>query len=58
MKEVAGRYDCEKYMKFGHKVTQAVWSEATGKWNLIVETEGKQFPDECDVLINAGGVLR
>lgn len=58
MKDVARQYDLEKYIKYGHKVTQAIWAEGTGKWNLTVESEGKLFRDECDIFINAGGILK
>ncbi len=58
MKWVAKKYDCEKYMAFRHTVTAAEWKEDDGKWEITVQNETKEFRDECDVLINAGGVLR
>lgn len=59
MKGVARKYDAEKLMKFRHSVKGARWDEARGKWVLQVELpEGGVVADECDVFINAGGVLK
>jgi cation diffusion facilitator CzcD-associated flavoprotein CzcO len=58
MKDVAAQYNCEKYISYNHTVMSAVWQEHPGKWFLRVEADGRDFTDVCDVLINAGGVLR
>ncbi|KIW88136.1 uncharacterized protein Z519_11247 [Cladophialophora bantiana CBS 173.52] len=57
MKDVAAKFGCEKHFAYGHKVTSAIWSDQLCKWNLMVEANGQEFQDSCDVLINAGGVL-
>ncbi|KAF2467914.1 FAD/NAD(P)-binding domain-containing protein [Lindgomyces ingoldianus] len=57
MKDVAKAYVCEKFVAYSHTVTSAVWQEQEGKWRLTVESEGHEFIDICDVLINAGGIL-
>ncbi|OAA68631.1 Flavin monooxygenase-like protein [Niveomyces insectorum RCEF 264] len=58
MKDVAAKYDVNKYIKFRHAIRSATWNEATGKWEIQVEAgDGSTFLDKCDVFINAGGVL-
>ncbi|OQU97611.1 hypothetical protein CLAIMM_03513 isoform 2 [Cladophialophora immunda] len=58
MKDVAAKFGCESHFAYGHKVTSAVWSDRACKWNLTVKANGQEFQDSCDVLINAGGVLK
>lgn len=58
MKDTSTKYGCDKYFAYGHKVTSAIWSETSGKWILSVEADGQTLADSCDVLINAGGVLK
>ena len=63
LKDVAQKYDLEKFMKFRHAVKSAKWNEERGKWLLIIERldpkegEEAEFEDECDILVNATGVL-
>ncbi|KZO91462.1 FAD/NAD(P)-binding domain-containing protein [Calocera viscosa TUFC12733] len=54
---VADKYQLRKYIKFEHRVVSAIWSEAKGKWDLLIQHNGKTIADECDVLLNCGGVL-
>jgi cation diffusion facilitator CzcD-associated flavoprotein CzcO len=58
MKDTSSKYDCDKFFAYKHKVTSAIWSENSGKWILSVEADGREFSDACEVLINAGGVLK
>ncbi|KAJ9499448.1 hypothetical protein H2202_005031 [Exophiala xenobiotica] len=58
MKDTSAKYGCDKYIAYRHKVTSATWSEPSGKWILTVDADGKELTDSCDVLINAGGVLK
>ncbi|KAK5400865.1 hypothetical protein LTR06_011176 [Exophiala xenobiotica] len=58
MKTTAAKYDAEKYIKYRHSVVEARWAEEPGKWKLKVRnTSGDVIDDECDVFINAAGVL-
>ncbi|KAH8897881.1 FAD/NAD(P)-binding domain-containing protein [Thozetella sp. PMI_491] len=58
MKDVERKYDCSKYIKCRHAIQSAIWNEQKGKWDLKVkDLDGVVFIDECDVFINAGGVL-
>lgn len=58
MKDVSTKYGCDDYMAYGHTVTSATWQEESAKWTITVKNDTKEFTDTCDVLINAGGVLR
>lgn len=59
MKDVALKYDLEKYIKFNTKVKSATWDEDEGLWKLeLVAPDGSRFLDYCTILINASGVLK
>lgn len=58
MKSVAKQYDCEKYISYSHRVCSARWVEDSGVWILTGENSAGVFRAECNILINAGGVLR
>jgi cation diffusion facilitator CzcD-associated flavoprotein CzcO len=58
MCNVTKKYHVGKYMKFSHEIKKATWDEAAGKWKLIVKHGGRTFEDDCDIFINAGGVLK
>ncbi|OAQ63671.1 monooxygenase [Pochonia chlamydosporia 170] len=57
-KDVATKYDLEKYVQFNTTVESASWEEATGHWSLkLLSPEGQHIDDWCDILISASGVL-
>lgn len=59
MKDVANKYEVEQYIRYRHSIQSAVWREEKGKWDIGVENgEGVRFTDECDVFINASGILK
>jgi cation diffusion facilitator CzcD-associated flavoprotein CzcO len=59
MKDVSRKYECDKYIKCNHTVQSAIWNETKGKWELKIKNrEGVVFTDECDVFVNAGGILK
>ena len=59
MHDVADKYDCNRYIKYNHKVTSATWIEDKGKWHITVQgSDGQTIHDEVDVFINAGGILK
>jgi hypothetical protein len=39
-------------------VVESIWSEADGKWKLVIERDGTRFNDKCDIFINAAGILK
>jgi cation diffusion facilitator CzcD-associated flavoprotein CzcO len=51
--------DLEKYMKFKHTVNGAYWNEEEGLWHVkVIDDEGVEFEDTCNVLLNGGGLLK
>ncbi|KAJ6190510.1 hypothetical protein N7519_000531 [Penicillium mononematosum] len=57
MKDVAKQYEVEKYIRLQHSVESAIWNEEKGKWELQIRNGATLIRDECDVFINASGVL-
>lgn len=59
LKDVATKYDLEKYIKFNTKVESAKWDEEKGVWRLdLVKADGSHFEDTCEILVNGSGVLK
>lgn len=58
MKDVAKQYEVEKYIRLQHSVESAIWNEEKGKWDLHIRSGSTLIRDECDVFINASGVLK
>lgn len=57
-KDVATKYDLEKYVQLNTVVQVATWDEATGHWKVVVlRQDGKEVHDWCDILISGSGVL-
>ncbi|KAL2834389.1 hypothetical protein BDW59DRAFT_178795 [Aspergillus cavernicola] len=57
LKRTAAKYGTEKYIKYKHSVESAEWDESQAKWMLTVRNEDQVVQTQCDVFINAGGVL-
>ena len=60
-KDVVEKHNLARFAKLGHTVRGAVWNEATSKWTLKIEPNGRPdaaFEDEGDILFNATGVLK
>jgi cation diffusion facilitator CzcD-associated flavoprotein CzcO len=58
MKATAKKWELEQYVRYHTKVTDAVWADEAGKWNLKLEFDGRVLHDECDVLVNATGIFK
>lgn len=57
-KDVAVRYDLEKYVRLNTAVRSARWDDGGGKWHLELSgADGALFTDSCDILISASGIL-
>jgi cation diffusion facilitator CzcD-associated flavoprotein CzcO len=60
---VANTWDLRKYMAFSTDVTSCHWQEATSTWKVKLRKQDPMsgelvdFEDECDVLLQATGVL-
>src|SRR4051794_35463045 len=51
-------HDLGKYIRLEHEVVKAEWQGDMSKWVVTVKgPDGKEFGDECDVFINASGIL-
>lgn len=58
-KDVSTKFGLEKYVKFNTTVESATWNEEKGQWILsLIDADGKQFEDYCEVLVNGSGVLK
>jgi cation diffusion facilitator CzcD-associated flavoprotein CzcO len=59
LKDVATKYDLEKYVQFKTTVESATWDEEAGLWRLrLLSPDGSHFEDSCNILINGSGVLK
>ena len=59
LKDVATKYNLEKYIKFNTKVESAKWDEDSGVWRLdLVAVDDTHFEDTCEILVNGSGVLK
>ncbi|VTT55935.1 unnamed protein product [Fusarium fujikuroi] len=57
IKRTSDKYGLAENVRFQSKVTDAMWNEVTGKWNLKLFQDGEEKEDECDVLIDGSGFL-
>jgi cation diffusion facilitator CzcD-associated flavoprotein CzcO len=53
------KHELTEDTKTSHEVFRATWSADNGKWLILVRNRdsGREFQDQCHVLINAGGFL-
>lgn len=58
MKRTTAKYDLARDIVFNSKVVEAIWNQGRGKWELKIEQEGRFIWDECDIFINASGILK
>ncbi|KAL4891195.1 cyclohexanone monooxygenase [Aspergillus ambiguus] len=58
-KNVASKYGLYKYIRLNHMVTDAVWDEKQGVWNIDIKNKetGEILHDWGHILINGCGVL-
>ncbi|KAH0845712.1 putative sterigmatocystin biosynthesis monooxygenase stcW [Fonsecaea pedrosoi] len=59
LEKCVAKHDLSGYFKLAHEVIEARWQEESGRWIVkIRKTEtGEVFEDECNYLLNAGGIL-
>lgn len=59
LENCVSKHGLSHYFKLSHQVVGAKWDEQTGRWRVsIKKTEtGEVFVDECNYLLNAGGIL-
>lgn len=57
-KDIAVKYDLEKYVQLQHTVESCTWDEETGSWLVrVLKPDGTYIDDRCDILISGSGVL-
>lgn len=60
-KAVADEYGLRRYVRLNHRVVSAVWDEVSQEWKLRIQRGNDPnniIEDQCNVLINASGVLK
>ncbi|KAK6368219.1 hypothetical protein LTS17_009960 [Exophiala oligosperma] len=57
--DVTHKYNLRKYFKLKHSIEKAEWDDGISKWKIdVTDLEaGTSFQDECDIFINASGIL-
>ncbi|KAF9565887.1 FAD/NAD(P)-binding domain-containing protein [Agrocybe pediades] len=57
-KNIATKYDLEKYIKYNRRVTKAEWNNYKGQWEVqVADPDGNTVDDSCHILISAVGLL-
>lgn len=53
------RHGLQQYCFLRHQVVGATWDDRKGAWDVRVTNlaTGETILDQCDILINAGGIL-
>lgn len=57
IKNTAEKYDLTRDIVFNSKIIEAIWNESRGKWELKIDQQGTIISDECEVFIDASGIL-
>jgi cation diffusion facilitator CzcD-associated flavoprotein CzcO len=48
-----------RFIKFEHRVVSAIWNDEKAQYMLQIErADGTILRDQCDVLVNAAGILK
>lgn len=57
--DFSAKYGLAKYCKTAHEVKRAAWNDQEGHWRVEVFelATGKTTVEDCEILINAAGVL-
>lgn len=58
LKNTCKKYGVEECIRYRHSITRAEWNDISGKWILDIKGDSAPFQDECDIFVNAGGVLK
>lgn len=56
-KKTVAKYQLDRDVKCGHRVSHAQWNEESGKWNLKLDTKDGVIEDTCDIFVSAVGFL-
>lgn len=57
--DFATKYRLHQYVRIRHQVTGSCWNEENSCWDVNVKdlSTGDEFADQCDILVNASGIL-
>jgi cation diffusion facilitator CzcD-associated flavoprotein CzcO len=59
LKKVTTRLNLDKHISFESTVSGATWDEETAKWHFrIRQGPSMEINAQCDILVNAGGMLK
>lgn len=56
-KNTVAKYQLDRDVKCGHRVSHAQWNEDEGKWHLEIDTKEGVVEDTCDIFVSAVGFL-
>lgn len=58
-KEFSRKYSLDQYIHVNYEVVEAKWNENDSLWSVKVKNviTGNVLEEECDILINASGIL-
>lgn len=57
MRETTKKWNLDRDIKFSHRVTETIWLEELGKWQVSIQTGGRILVEYADLLISGQGVL-
>jgi cation diffusion facilitator CzcD-associated flavoprotein CzcO len=55
--KIKKQYHLDRDVKYDSEVTEAIWDDKKGKWQVKINQKGNTITDTCDILINGSGVL-
>lgn len=58
IKKTTRKWNLDRDIKLNHRVLSAAWHDDLGQWKVTVESEGRIWHENCDILISAQGVLK
>ncbi|KAJ5785362.1 uncharacterized protein N7503_010574 [Penicillium pulvis] len=57
IKSTVKKWNLDRDLQLNTKVAGAYWEEDAGRWRLVIEHNGEQREEYCDILVSAQGVL-
>lgn len=57
IKRTVKKWHLDRDLHLNTKVVSATWQEGPGQWKVVVEHEGRQREEYCEMLFSAQGVL-
>jgi cation diffusion facilitator CzcD-associated flavoprotein CzcO len=57
IKQTVRKWNLDRDLHLNTKVVEARWQEDMAQWKVVVEQNGIQKDEYCDVLISSQGVL-